>query len=397
MKRPPLQLPSTRVLLALSGGADSVALLLMLLEQGVMPVAAHCNFHLRGDESLRDEAFVRELCQTHGVPLHVQEFQTADEARQAGESLEMAARRLRYAWFEHLRRQLGLDYILTAHHRDDQVETLLLNLTRGAGLTGLRGMLPVQGCICRPLLINYTREELREYLRSRRQAWVEDSSNADTLFQRNLVRHELLPLLRRLNPQADLHIAQTTLHLQEAERLIASTQEDWQAEHCLVLPDGLRIPFSRQTRVGAVLADTSDTTDSTAAPLIATRTASGIEIRLKPSPVPPTPVTPHPTADRSRLTNPHYALMDAARVALPLHVRSVREGDRFDPLGLGGTKLVSDYLTDRHRSRADKQRQLVVCDRQGIVWLCGETISQRVAITPHTTDMLELRPEDLPY
>ncbi|MCQ2266750.1 MAG: tRNA lysidine(34) synthetase TilS [Bacteroidaceae bacterium] len=379
--------PSPHLLLALSGGADSVALLLMLLEQGIHPVAAHCNFHLRGKESQRDEDFVRQLCQERGVELHVQHFDTLKECQRTGESIEMAARRLRYTWFEELRQQQGLDYICTAHHKDDQAETLLLNLVRGAGLAGLRGMQPIQGRICRPLLDLYTRNELQAYLHQHEQAWVEDSSNADTHYQRNLVRHELLPLLIRLNQQAINHITETTRHLRETEQLLSSTQENWEEEHCIILPDGLRIPFSSNTKVGAEL--------HTDGPLMVTRTASGIEVRQRPQQVAPRPIQPHLTQSREHLRDKRYALVDAARVTPPFILRSLEAGDRFQPFGMQGTRLVSDYLTDRHRSRIDKLAQLVVCDKEGIIWLCGETISQRVALTSQTTEILEFRSEDL--
>lgn len=382
-----LHIPSPRLLLALSGGADSVALLLMLLEQGVQPVAAHCNFHLRGEESQRDEDFVRQLCLERGVELHVQHFDTLQECQRTGESIEMAARRLRYTWFEELRQQEGLDYICTAHHRDDQAETVLLNLVRGSGLAGLRGMRPIQGRIYRPLLSLYSRDDLQAYLRQRSQAWVEDSSNADTHYQRNLVRHDLIPLLQQLNPQAVTHIAESATYLQEAEEQLACQQENWEQEHCLILPDGLRIPFSSDTKVGAELCAEG--------PLMATRTASGIEVRLRPRQVPPTPITPHPTQSRKHLRDKRYALIDATRATPPFTLRSLEPGDRFQPYGMQGTRLVSDYLTDRHRSRIDKLAQLVVCDKEGIIWLCGETISQRVALTSQTTEILEFRPEDL--
>lgn len=381
------KLPSSRLLLALSGGADSVALLLMLVEQGVRPVAAHCNFHLRGEESDRDEAFVRRLCEEQGVALHVQHFDTQAEAARTGESIEMAARRLRYTWFEELRQQEGLDYICTAHHRDDQVETVLLNLVRGTGLAGLRGMLPVQGRIYRPLLECADRESLRRYLTERNQPWVEDSSNTDTEYQRNLVRHKLIPLLSQLNPQATNHISEAAKHLHEVELQLTSTHENWENEHCIILPDGVRIPFSADTKVGADLCADG--------PLMVTRTASGIEVRQRPRRVPPTPIEGHPTTSREHLRDRRFALVDATRVTPPFYFRSLETGDRFQPYGMKGTRLVSDYLTDRHRSRIDKLAQLVLCDQEGILWLCGETISQRAAITPETTEILEFRMEDL--
>lgn len=412
---PTFDLPSRRLLLALSGGADSVALLLMLLDQGITPVAAHCNFHLRGSESDRDEAFVRQLCKEHGVRLMVKHFDTTGEATATGESIEMAARRLRYAWFEELLLTEHLDYICTAHHRDDQVETVLLNLVRGTGLAGLRGMKPIQGHVYRPLLNLMGREQIHAFLQERQQPWVEDSTNAETLYQRNLIRHELLPLMRRLNPQADNHIAEAAAHLQEAEQLIESTQENWQKEHCICLPDGLRIPFSIHTRVGATLgestpgAEDSPLMNANASPLMVTRTAAGIEVRLKPKPVPPTPIEGHRYPATKEFLEaapfkrkaaqgqggPSVAYIDAARTTPPYYFRSAEEGDRFQPFGMKGTKLVSDYLTDRHRSRIDKLAQLVLCDQEEILWLCGETIAQRGAITPETTEIIEFRMEDL--
>lgn len=379
----------------------------MLLDQGVTPIAAHCNFHLRGSESDRDEAFVRQLCEERGVRLMVKHFDTTAEATATGESIEMAARRLRYAWFEEILCSEHLDYICTAHHRDDQVETVLLNLVRGTGLAGLRGMKPIQGRVYRPLLNLMGREQIHTYLQERQQPWVEDSTNAETLYQRNLIRHELLPLMRRLNPQADNHIAEAAAHLQEAEQLIESTHENWQEEHCICLPDGLRIPFSTDVRVGATLGES--TSNAEASPLMVTRTASGIEIRIKPKSVAPSPIEGHrypasadffesaPFKCKAALgqRGPNVVYIDADRTTPPYYYRTIEEGDRFQPFGMKGTKLVSDYLTDRHRSRIDKLAQLVVCDQEGILWLCGETIVQRGAITPETTEIIEFRLEDL--
>ena len=206
------------VLVAVSGGADSVALLDVLLRAGYPCVAAHCNFHLRDKESDRDEAFVRELCAQNNVPLEVQSFDTLLYARTHKLSVEMAARELRYAWFESVAREHGCQAVCVAHHQNDQAETLLLNLKRGAGLRGLAGMRPISTNpmaptglpIVRPLLCT-TRDYIEHYLRDKRHIdWVTDSTNSDLTISRNAVREQL-----KLYTKAEIeHMAQTAEFMQ---------------------------------------------------------------------------------------------------------------------------------------------------------------------------------------
>ena len=180
-----------RVVVGLSGGADSVALLDVLCRGGYEPVAAHCNFHLRGEESERDEQFCRELCESKGVKLHVREFDTKTYASEHKQSIEMAARELRYAWFEELADEERCERIAVAHHQNDQAETVLMHLKRGTGLKGLQGMLPKTGRVIRPLLCT-THDYIVHYLRDIRHIeWVEDSTNSDTSIRRNAVREML--------------------------------------------------------------------------------------------------------------------------------------------------------------------------------------------------------------
>ena len=206
------------VLVAISGGADSVALLDVLLRAGYTCVAAHCNFHLRGEESDRDEAFVRTLCDQMNVTLEVQHFDTAAYAQSHHISIEMAARDLRYAWFDEVARQKGCQAIAVAHHQNDQAETILLNLKRGAGLRGLAGMRPISANplapesvpVVRPLLCT-TRDYIEHYLRDKRHLnWVTDSTNSDLTISRNAVRDQL-----RLYSKAEIeHMAQTAEYMQ---------------------------------------------------------------------------------------------------------------------------------------------------------------------------------------
>lgn len=207
-----------KILVTLSGGADSVALLRLLLAMGYICEAAHCNFHLRGDESVRDEMFVRELCLQLEVPLHVQHFQTTEEAEKRHISIEMAARELRYAWFEQLRLQQGANVIAVAHHKDDSVETLLLNLIRGTGINGLLGIRPKNGNIVRPLLC-LDRKEITEYLQEIGQSYVTDSTNLQDEYTRNKIRLNLLPLMQEINPSIKESLLRTAEHLNDAALL----------------------------------------------------------------------------------------------------------------------------------------------------------------------------------
>lgn len=205
-----------KYIVALSGGADSVALLSILLALGKEVSAAHCNFHLRGDESDRDEQFCVDLCQRWGVHLHRIHFDTLTYAHQHKVSIEMAARELRYRYFAQLAQDTGADGICVAHHRDDNVETLLLNLLRGSGVDGLAAISPKNGNILRPLLC-LSRQEIIDYLQTDGQDYVVDSTNLEDDALRNKIRHHLVPLLQQLNPSACDNIAQTARYLRQAK------------------------------------------------------------------------------------------------------------------------------------------------------------------------------------
>lgn len=415
-------------LVALSGGADSVALLLWLLEKGEAAAAAHCNFNLRGDESDGDEAFVRRLCDARGVKLYVAHFDTRAEAARCGESIEMAARRLRYAWFARLCSDHGYDAVAVAHHREDNAETLLLNLVRGTGLHGLTGMQAVQPGIVRPLL-TWSRDDIEHYLKTQGQTFVTDSTNTDTHYKRNALRHEVLPLLARLNPQIIETLNATARRLSEATILYNEGLNRLRAQMVKARHDGLTIdlkPLSAHPAAATLLhewlAPYGFTTDQLTRALtmrrgalletgewLLTRQGDTLEIRRRPPvvdgvKVPTEEATFYDTGDTSlhightdraglkALTlGPHLGALDAAKLCGQLTLRSVRPGDRFSPLGLKGSKLVSDYLTDRHRSRIDKLAALAVCDDAGIVWLVGERIDRRVAISAATAEVVVLR------
>lgn len=426
------------MLIALSGGADSVALLLMMHERGEAEAAAHCNFHLRGEESNRDEQFVRDLCQKLGVRLFVKHFNTEEEAQRTGESIEMAARRLRYDWFEALRKAHGFSNVAVAHHRDDNAETILLNLVRGTGLRGLTGMESERPGVVRPLL-NLSRRDILNYLQARHQPFVTDSTNADTHFRRNKLRHEVLPLLAEMNPNVVRTLNDMGERLRGVERIYRY------GVNCLlkqltVSPDNhadvLRLKLSElkqtpapETLLFEVLSGYGFTPAQAeqalhmgvgafmeSAAYCLTRQANLLCVAAKPQPFEPLTLPALPTEavwkhsrllfrcsdgrqcitftlmPRSCLTaiprSRSTVALDADSLCGNLVVRRPLNADRFQPFGMRGTKLLSDLLTNRHYSRIDKLHALVVTDDEGIVWVVNERPAARCAITDSTRHVL---------
>lgn len=396
---------------ALSGGADSVALACALWILEVPFTALHVNFGLRGAESERDEAFVREFCRLHDIPLHVRRFDTREEAARTGESLEMAARRLRYAWFA----ELG-GAVCVAHHLEDQAETLLLRLLRGAGLRGLTAMRAVRADgVWRPLL-QVRKAEILAFLAELQQPYVTDSTNADTQFRRNFVRHRLMPRLREMNPSVDTTLAATAEHLQEALSVYEVGMSLLDAELLTERPNGrTEIDLDAVRRRGAAgrewlrerLVQRGFSPEVSAAVLSARTGAMfaaadlcavvhGGHLLLETDTLPSLPVLQLREYVREVAFVPARAAdcvtIDAEAVVGQPFVRRVQTGDRFAPFGMHrGTKLVSDYLTDRHRSVLEKRAAAVVCDETGILWLVGETVDRRAVVTASTQRVLEIR------
>lgn len=207
-----------KLLIALSGGADSVALLRILLDLGYDCEAAHCNFHLRGEESDRDEQFVRQLCQSVNTSLHVVHFNTSQYAIEKKISIEMAARELRYQWFNEIKDKTAANFIAVAHHQDDSVETILLNLLRGTGINGLLGIRPHNGNIVRPLLC-VSRREIIDYLNHIGQEYVTDSTNLQDEYTRNKIRLNLIPLMQEINPSVKESIIDTGNYLNQVAHI----------------------------------------------------------------------------------------------------------------------------------------------------------------------------------
>ena len=416
------------LLVALSGGADSVALLLALQELGYPVEALHCNFELRGVASDADEAFCRRLCKAQNVPLFVKHFRTRSYAQRHGISIEMAARQLRYEWFAEMAIERGAKALCVAHHRDDQIETLLLNLIRGTGIHGLTGMKTFSQyqssqpsvsplTVLRPML-SVSRQEIEEWLSSRGQDWVTDQTNLDPeAALRNKIRLQLLPLMEELNPRVRETLAATAERLTEAEALYNSGVQQARAD--IEQPDGsLSLQALKQaTAAGTVLHETlhplgftteqvqdiHDNLEGESGKLWESRQghrllrdrdrllmqqrnemessssvlregsfipldgyyegAHGLRLLIRRQSIDPSTFE----IPRDATT----ACFDLEKLTLPLSIRPVRDADRFHPFGMTGSRLLSDFLTDRKLSLFDKERQQVILSGDQIIWVIG--------------------------
>lgn len=416
-----------RHLVAVSGGADSVFLLLALHHLGYDVEVVHCNFNLREEESMRDEHFVVNLCKKLGIESHLIHFDTKIYAQNHQVSIEMAARELRYRYFEQLRQDIGAEEVCVAHHKDDSAETILMNLLRGTGVRGLEGIKPRHGHIVRPLLC-VGRHEIEAWLEANGQDYMTDRTNLVPDIMRNFLRIEIIPQLRSKLPNATDSILNSARHIAEAVRVyddaIGKLLEQLLIDDCIDIARLGKTPspesvlyewlspygFTPSTieGIGRRLADmqpgrcwTSPTHE-----LIVHQgqlCLLPIEAERPIITVPETGLYVYDETMRIRVSrtdeieiirDEQTACLDAAKVTFPLMVRPVQSGDRFCPLGMNGTKLLSDFLTDLHISIHDKRRQLVVTDAAGqIVWVLGHRIDHHFRVTDHTASILKISAE----
>ena len=405
-----------KVLVALSGGADSVALLRILLQLGYHCEAAHCNFHLRGEESDRDELFVRRLCDEQHVILHVVNFATEEYARQNGLSIEMAARELRYEWFEELRKKTESAVVAVAHHLDDSVETFLLNLSRGTGINGLKGIQVKNGFIVRPLL-EVNREDILDYLQYLGQSYVTDSTNLANVYVRNKIRLDIIPLFRLINPSFSESVSETANRLSEVaavyqsamkkslkrvccspHQVVISLLKEEDSPSC-VLHEWLS-PFGfNSSQVHDILKSLNSESGrlfySREWQLLRDREHLILRRRGEKCPLPALVTQIKQRTSEYKISKAkNIACLDAEKVQMPLEIRKWKSGDTFIPYGMKGSKKVRDYLRDRKMSLFEKEEQLVVISGGQIVWLVNERVDQRYSITDATRTILEIKVEN---
>ena len=409
-----------RVIVALSGGADSVCLIHVLQRLGYECEAAHCNFHLRGNESMRDEEFVATLCRNLGVTLHKTDFSTAEYAEQHKLSIEMAARELRYEWFEKLRVQTNAKAIAVAHHMDDNAETFMLNLSRGTGIQGLKGMSPRNGFIVRPLLCVH-RTEILDFLQEIGQDFVTDSTNLEDIYHRNFIRLRLLPEMQTLNPSVTDAINTTSQHIAEAFSIYKEAIENYRNRLCHTTENGISIDtaellqtVSPRTILFECLKHVHINETQLDNILAAAKSAnSGKQFRTDTHRIMIERgcievVTVKETTEESLLDDWIIEQVDAMptdfksipkteayingdKISGELTMRRWQNGDRFYPLGMDGSKLVSDYMTDRKFSRTKKENQLLLCHGNDIVWLVNERVDNRFRVTDGCKRILHIK------
>lgn len=416
------------VLVALSGGADSVALACVLQDLGYKIEAAHCNFCLRGAESDRDEAFVTDFCQRRKIVLHRRCFSTHAYAHEHHVSIEMAARTLRYDFFEQLLQERELDSVAVAHHREDNTETVLLNLLRGTGIRGLRGIQYRNGKVVRPLL-DVSRQEIEDYLAECHQDYVTDSTNLQDEVQRNKIRLNVMPRMREIYPNVDESIHQGARRLSDAFRIYEYgmdllMQQVVQGNRILleelnrtpapetVLYEILNRMDFNPAQVAAIYeqqgGESGKVYESPTHRLLRDREALVFEkkavrpVRLEK--VLPLEGIMRVTDDVTFLISrssyssggplpreKNVICMDLDKVEFPLVVRTPQTGDRFMPFGMKGMKLVSDFLTDLKKNVFEKERQLLVCSGDKIAWVVGERPDDRFRVTEHTRHILRIQ------
>ena len=426
--------PDDRVLLTVSGGVDSMVMLRLFTGCGYRVGVAHCNFQLRGTESDEDETLVAEEAARLGVECYNRRFDTLSEMERTGESMEMAARRLRYAWFEELRLEHGYTAVAVAHHADDSIETFFINLLRGTGLRGLTGISQQAGRIVRPLMFA-SRKEILEYAVANKIPYREDSSNRSTKYLRNKIRLGLVPRIREINPAFTSLMRRNIGRLTDAQRFIDHGIERIRGEAVtsengidIIRPDRIDPAFPRGFVIYELLAAygfKSDVIDALCRALDQQATGRRFYSRTKMACIDRGAIAVAPIADddpctcqvahgaaRSYCGNAvlyyewtdidavkdfgvpeHIAQLDADKLQYPLTLRRWQEGDWFVPFGMTGRKKVSDYLIDAKVSMAEKQRQFVLLSGDDIVWLVGRRIDDRYRITSATDTVLRITKE----
>ncbi|MDE5665919.1 MAG: tRNA lysidine(34) synthetase TilS [Duncaniella sp.] len=417
------------IIVGLSGGADSVALLSVMLELGYECVATHCNFHLRGNESMRDENFCRELCRELSVELLTVDFDVSERCRHTGESVEMACRELRYDWWNGLINKGIGNLIAVGHHREDNVETFFLNLLRGSGLVGLKGMQPRSLNIIRPLL-DTTKAEIISYLESRGLKYVTDSTNSSNEFKRNRLRNIVLPEFEQAFPGAMDAIATSISYLYDNYKLYSDYKAELQKKYVsadgtvnineivaseknarMVLFEILSNAGVNMTQVDNILASINGQgACNVSGKLFHAQSVSYLLNRgllipvdnLENESCESVDIFKHPF-QIEKFTHDAFERLRATksfrRDAVYLdgrvldgnpvfELRSWRKGDRFTPFGMKGSKLVSDLLSDAKLSLADKRNVRILTRNGDILWVVGLRAANLYTVGKNTSEII---------
>ena len=410
-------------LLAVSGGLDSMTMLHLMLKSKVSVAVAHCNFALRAHESEQDALFVQNFCLEHQIPCFVNTFDTKQYALNHKFSTQMAARELRYNWFENLRQSEGFDFICTAHHLDDQLETFLINLSRGTGIHGLTGIPAMQNNICRPLL-TFSRAQIENYAQSHKISWREDASNQSDSYLRNKIRHQITPPLKSISSDFLYSFQKTLYHLQDSKDLTSDALQRFQDEAVMQKDDQTIINIEKllqfqnpkaylyaflspfgftawedifqliQSQSGKWVDSPSHRLLKNRATLLLTRSKNEeseyfyinneqevINFPLK---------LCFSQVSSLGESNANTIFVDLELVTYPLLIRKWQIGDRFFPLGMNGSKKLSKYFKDEKMSLHDKELTWVLCSHNEIVWVIGKRFDRRFQVSNTTKMILQI-------
>ncbi len=419
-------LRQAKILIAVSGGIDSIVLTTLCNKLELDITLAHCNFNLRGKESDADEQFVLDYGNELDKEVFVEHFNTSEYAEKHKLSIQMAARELRYNWFEDLKEALLFDYVLTAHHADDSLETFIINLSRGTGIDGIKGIPAVNSSIVRPLLV-FSREEIEAYALKNKIAWREDYSNNDTKYLRNKIRHEVVPVLKEVNPQFLSNFLKTQNHLYESTQIIENEIDRLQ----LVLFEKeaavYKIKIAKLLELKPLKAylyalfkdfdftqwnDVQDLLFAQSGKQLFSSTHRMIKDRdfllvdsleenvgddrkiviTKENMVLDTPI--HLTfkdVKEIEETGDHIIYVDKETLNFPLVVRKWKIGDYFYPYGLKGKKKISKFFKDEKLSLIAKEQQWLLCSEDDIMWIIKKRADNRFKITEKTTQVLKIQ------
>jgi tRNA(Ile)-lysidine synthase len=419
-----------KILLAVSGGIDSMVMAHLFLQAGYKIGIVHCNFSLRAIESDWDEDLVRKYAESHNIPFFTTLFETKAFAKKNGISVQMAARELRYTWFEEIRKKNKYDLVAVAHNLNDNIETLIINLTRGTGLAGLSGMRVISNRIIRPLLFA-TRKEISDYCSLNGIEYREDKSNADTKYIRNKIRHKVIPVLKEINPSIETTLNETAERFSGINEIVSEyigkLREKISEESTDIITLNISLlrphlhnkailfelfrPFSI-TNVqledllkvingetgGQIFTGTHRIIKNRKEIIISSEESNEASSYLIRSIAGLKKVPGIESANYATITDifdippdPSTACIDAEKLVFPLVVRKWKAGDYFYPLGMKQKKKLSDYFIDNKYSILDKENKLILESEGKIVWIIGERIDNRFKITRTTRKALTIK------
>ena len=421
--------PNAKIIVGLSGGMDSMALIEILMQLNYTCIAAHCNFHLRGIESDNDEKFVKQWCLSKKIPFITTDFFTVKYAAQKKISIEMAARELRYNWFETIRQQYDADYISVAHHKDDSIETVLLNLIRGTGIKGLTGISPKNGYIIRPLL-SISRSDIEKYIIENEIPYVTDSTNEENIYTRNMLRLSIMPILKEINPAIKDALYRTSQNLFEAEKIYRNSINDSIKKvykNGVIEINKLKKETSPQSILFEILStlgftpstieDVYESMDKISGKTFYSESHRLIKDREKfliddlsenysesesylidndvnELTMPLNLIIEKVKSPVELQKNSSFLYADLDKLTFPLHLRKWKSGDWFIPFGMKGKKKLSDYFTDQKFSIKDKEDAWLLLSGNEIVWIVGERSDERFKITNATENILIIKNVD---